>query len=186
MSRLTRSDWIRKGIKVLNDVGYDAIKIEHLCHRFGVTKGSFYHHFESIGDYEEELLKYWEAETMGRITDVVNSGQTPRERLSRMIKEVFSVSGRMELSLRAWALHNKTVRKYLDKMDAERINVTRQLYLEVGVPPEKSAELAEFAYTAWLGIQCYYTGSSGQKEKSVRLINEFLSMPVKGLVVLEE
>lgn len=181
MARLTKADWIKRGIKVLNDEGYDAIMIEHLCNKFGVTKGSFYHHFESIGDYEEDLLKYWETETLGRIKEVVDSGQTPKDRLALMIKEVFSVSGKTELSLRAWALHNKTVKKYLDKMDNERIGVTRTLYLEVGVPKEKAAELAEFAYTAWLGIQCFYIGSSSQKEKSVRMINEFMSMPLKGL-----
>lgn len=181
MARLTKTDWIRKGIKVLNDEGYAAIKIEHLCIKFGVTKGSFYHHFESIGDYEEILLKYWETETLGRIKEVVDSGQTPRERLNLMIKEVFSVSGKTELSLRAWALHNRTVKKYLDKMDSERIGVTRTLYLEVGVPAEKAGELAEFAYTAWLGIQCFYIGSSTQKDKTVRMINDLLNAPVKGL-----
>jgi hypothetical protein len=181
MARLTKADWIRRGIKVLNDEGYAAIKIEHLCIKFGVTKGSFYHHFESIGDYEEELLKYWESETLGRIKEVVNSGKNPKERLNLMIKEVFSVSGKTELSLRAWALHNKTVKKYLDKMDGERIGVTCKLYLEMGVGKEKAAELAEFAYTAWLGIQCFYIGASAQKEKTVRMINELLSMPVKGM-----
>jgi AcrR family transcriptional regulator len=181
MARLTKTDWVRKGIRMLNDEGYDAIKIEHLCNKFGVTKGSFYHHFDGIGDYEEHLLKYWETETLGRIKQVVDSGKTPKERLGMMIKEVFSVSGKTELSLRAWALHNRTVKKYLEKMDGERIGVTRQLYQEVGVAKEKAGELAEFAYTAWLGIQCFYLGASAQKEKSVRLINEFLGMPVKGL-----
>ncbi len=182
MARLTKADWVKNGIKVLNDNGYDAIKIEHLCVKFGVTKGSFYHHFDSISDYEEELLKYWEARTLGKIIEVVNSEMTPKERLGRMIKEVFTVSGKTELSLRAWALHNRTVKKYLYKMDAERIAVNRQLYIEVGIPKESVGDLAEFAYTAWLGIQCYYLGASSQKEKSVKLINEFLSLPVKGLV----
>ncbi len=182
MARLTKVDWVRKGIQVMNDDGYDAIKIESLCVKFGVTKGSFYHHFECISDYEEELLKYWEARTLGKIIEVVNSGMTPKDRLRMMIKEVFTVSGKTELSLRAWALHNKTVKKYLYKMDEERIAVNRQLYIEVGIPKETAGELAEFAYTAWLGIQCYYLSGSAQKEKSVRLINEFLSMPVRGLV----
>lgn len=181
MARLTKADWIRRGIKVLNDEGYAAIKIEHLCVKFSVTKGSFYHHFESISDYEELLLRYWETETLGRIKEVVHSGQNPKDRLSLMIKEVFSLSGKTELSLRAWALHNRSVKKYLDKMDAERIGVTRSLYLEVGVPKERAGELAEFAYTAWLGIQCFYIGSSIQKEKTVKMINDLLSSPVKGL-----
>ncbi len=181
MARLTKADWIKRGIKVLNDEGYDAIKIEHLCFKFNVTKGSFYHHFESISDYEELLLRYWETETLGRIKEVVDSAQTPKERLNLMIKEVFSLSGKTELSLRAWALHNRTVKKYLDKMDTERIGVTRSLYLEVGVPKEKAGELAEFAYTAWLGIQCFYIGASAQKEKTVKMINDLLSSPIKGL-----
>lgn len=181
MSRITKEDWIQRGIRVLNEEGYAAIKIEHLCHTFEVTKGSFYHHFKSIGNYEELLLKFWETATLGRIKEVVDSGQTPRERLNLMIKEVFSVSGKTELSLRAWALHNRIVKKYLDKMDSERIGVTRKLYLEVGVPAAKAGELAEFAYTAWLGIQCFYINGSLQKDKTVRLINDLLSAPIRGI-----
>jgi AcrR family transcriptional regulator len=182
MARLSKADWIRKGIKVLNDEGYDAIKIERLCTKFRVTKGSFYHHFESISDYEEFLLRYWEDQTLGKIREVLSTGETAKERLTLLINEVFSVSGKTELSLRAWALHNRTVRRSLDKMDQQRISVMRELYNQMGAPAEKSGELAEFAYTAWLGIQCFYIGSSSQKERTVKLINDLMRMPIRGLV----
>jgi len=72
------------------------------------------------------------------------------------------------------------VKKYLDKMDQQRVSVVKNLYHELGTPEHDAADLAEFAYAAWLGIQCYYVQPSKNKEKSVQLMNELLGIPVKG------
>jgi AcrR family transcriptional regulator len=44
-SRLSVDDWIRGGFAILAEEGIKALKIERLCRRLGVTKGSFYWHF---------------------------------------------------------------------------------------------------------------------------------------------
>ena len=64
MARISKADWIRRGLEVLSEEGYHAIRIDWLCEKFKITKGSFYHHFESLEDYERQLFKYWEKETL--------------------------------------------------------------------------------------------------------------------------
>jgi AcrR family transcriptional regulator len=41
-SRLTMDDWIRTGYAIRAEEGIKALKIDRLCSRLGVTKGSFY------------------------------------------------------------------------------------------------------------------------------------------------
>jgi AcrR family transcriptional regulator len=41
-SRLTVDDWVQAGFAILAEVGIKALKIDRLCRRLDVTKGSFY------------------------------------------------------------------------------------------------------------------------------------------------
>ena len=60
MSRKTKNDWLVAGYETLGESGASTLTIDHLCNRLGVTKGSFYHHFQNYQDYKEQLLAFWE------------------------------------------------------------------------------------------------------------------------------
>ena len=47
-SRLSVDDWIQAGYAILAEEGIKALKIDRLCSRLGVTKGSFYWHFNDM------------------------------------------------------------------------------------------------------------------------------------------
>ena len=46
--KLSVDDWIEAGYALLADEGIEALKIDRLCGRLGVTKGSFYWHFTDM------------------------------------------------------------------------------------------------------------------------------------------
>jgi AcrR family transcriptional regulator len=50
-NRLGLDDWIQAGYALLAEEGIQALKIDRLCDRLGVTKGSFYWHFDGIPSY---------------------------------------------------------------------------------------------------------------------------------------
>ena len=58
---LNRNDYFEAGLDLLAEGGVQAQTIANLCERLGITKGSFYHHFSSLGDFRAQLLGYWEA-----------------------------------------------------------------------------------------------------------------------------
>jgi AcrR family transcriptional regulator len=58
-SRLTIDDWVQAGFAILAEEGMTALKIERLCSRLAVTKGSFYWHFTDIAGYRETLIEAW-------------------------------------------------------------------------------------------------------------------------------
>ena len=180
--RFTKQDWIIKGLQVLGDEGYHAIVIDYLCEKFKITKGSFYHHFESIEEYQTLMVKLWEKETLQRLTEVMDGAVTPETKINRMIDFAFTFSGKLELSLRAWALHNKLVKNLLVKMEVKRIGLVTEMYTEIGLSRKASRELAELAHAAWIGIQtCYIEGVIDQ-ERSIQLINEMMKMMVKSRI----
>jgi Bacterial regulatory proteins, tetR family len=49
-SRLSVDDWIQAGFAILAEEGIKALKIDRLCRRLGVTKGSFYWHSPTSRD----------------------------------------------------------------------------------------------------------------------------------------
>ena len=57
--RLSVDDWIEAGYAILADDGLPAVKIDRLCARLGVTKGSFYWHFSDIAGYRAALIDAW-------------------------------------------------------------------------------------------------------------------------------
>jgi AcrR family transcriptional regulator len=54
-SRLTIDDWVQAGFAILAEEGMTALKIERLCSRLAVTKGSFYWHFTDIAGISRNL-----------------------------------------------------------------------------------------------------------------------------------
>jgi AcrR family transcriptional regulator len=55
-SRLTVDDWVQAGFAILAEEGIKAMKIDRLCRRLDVTKGSFYWHFTDIAGYRAALV----------------------------------------------------------------------------------------------------------------------------------
>ncbi|WP_131809997.1 TetR/AcrR family transcriptional regulator, partial [Mycolicibacterium mucogenicum] len=58
-SRLGIDDWRAAGYAILAEEGLKALKIDRLCARLNVTKGSFYWHFANIAAYRTALIQGW-------------------------------------------------------------------------------------------------------------------------------
>jgi AcrR family transcriptional regulator len=88
-SRLTIDDWVHAGFSILAEEGIKALKIDRLCGRLAVTKGSFYWHFSDIAGYRAALIEAW-----GELRDEDRSHfgemahMPPRERLSQMMSSL--------------------------------------------------------------------------------------------------
>jgi AcrR family transcriptional regulator len=76
--------------------GYDATGVAEICHRAGVTKGGFYHHFHSKQDVFLELLERWLKEIDTQMAAARAVRKTVPEGLmgmTEMIERVFQVAG---------------------------------------------------------------------------------------------
>jgi TetR/AcrR family transcriptional regulator, transcriptional repressor for nem operon len=53
-------------LQVFRAKGYAATTVEVICNEAGLTKGSFFHHFESKDDLALSAIAHWDAMTEGR------------------------------------------------------------------------------------------------------------------------
>jgi AcrR family transcriptional regulator len=55
----TRAQLIQAAAQAFAEQGYDATSVAEICRRAGVSKGAFYHHFDSKQDLFLDLLDFW-------------------------------------------------------------------------------------------------------------------------------
>jgi TetR/AcrR family transcriptional repressor of nem operon len=84
-----RARLLKAALELLWEQGYGGIRVESVCERAGVQKGTFYHFFESKSDLTVEALRHhWE--TIAPDYDRIFSARyTPAERLSRYFSWVY-------------------------------------------------------------------------------------------------
>ncbi len=58
---MTRDRWIDEGLLVLAEEGAPGVRIDRIAARLGLSKGSFFHHFDGIAAYRRALLDRWES-----------------------------------------------------------------------------------------------------------------------------
>ena len=57
---LNASDWEKEALELIAEQGVQALAIEPLARRMGITKGSFYWHFSGRGALLDQALQRWE------------------------------------------------------------------------------------------------------------------------------
>jgi hypothetical protein len=51
--------WIHEGFTIIAEEGLNELKVDRLCERLGVTKGSFSWHFVDMPSYRASLVSSW-------------------------------------------------------------------------------------------------------------------------------
>ncbi len=72
-TRTTRGTWIDAGLEALAAGGPDAVRVDLLAKALEVTRGGFYHHFESRGVFLDALLEEWEHRSTDEVLDRVEA-----------------------------------------------------------------------------------------------------------------
>lgn len=156
MHRIKKEDWLIAGMQGLQEAGDAAIRIDYLCKKLGVTKGSFYHHFHSMEDYVNELLHYWEQENTLAIIDEVEKISDQKLKAGVLNQQVVAKDHQVEVMIRSWAAKNEKVRHCLEKVDLRRIHYLQSLHKASGVQEQMALDLAKIEYAAFVGFQHLY------------------------------
>lgn len=148
---VTKQEWIDTGLRSLEHVGTSGLTIDQMAKELGVTKGSFYHHFTKMRDFEERLVEYWAnqyLQTPERLPD------TPDQRLALLdtiMDEVFSQITGPEIAIRTWAQRDEFVYKFVNRVDEARRNFVLSVF-ESFCDSEYQAQLmADMFFTLAIG-----------------------------------
>jgi len=153
MARTSREAWLDEGLKILQRDGMDHIRIDTLCKRLKMTKGSFYHHFKNHQSYLDNLLEHWEEKYTSQFIDHAEKGETSQEKIQRLNDIVLSANDDPEVHIRAWALTDETARETVSRVDQRRIAYLIGLYVALGMAEDKAVLISHTIYTALIGTQ---------------------------------
>jgi len=181
---LGKDEWVRAAISMLAKDSVDALRIDELAAHLGVTKGSFYWHFDGRESLLNAVLETWRARTTSDIEAYIrHTSGTPSARINNLLRIGISPrpdvpGGPLELSLRDWARRDAKVKLIMDDVDRERISFLTQLYIEAGYAEEaaKDAALAQLAFT--IGIRLImFEGTREDLERRWKLAKSLFVPP---------
>jgi AcrR family transcriptional regulator len=152
--RTEREQWIRQGLTLLGESGPEAVRVEVLARRLGVTKGGFYWHFTDRDALLVEMLQTWERLLVDEIIDTVDAGDGDgRTRLRALFALAAATTEltKVELAIRAWARQDKDVARRLRRVDTRRIEYLRDLFGSVYDDPADVEARCLLAMTLYIG-----------------------------------
>jgi AcrR family transcriptional regulator len=149
--RLTKSDWIRHGLRTLANEGPNALKVAPMSISLKVSRGSFYWHFRDLADFRSQLLQSWQENSTDRVIQDLDARQGEPGRLRQLMRRAFSGTRKLDRAIRSWAAEDEAVARIVASVDDRRVARIAKLLLEAGVESATSSQRAAFLYWAYLG-----------------------------------
>ncbi|MFT6169729.1 MAG: AcrR family transcriptional regulator [Celeribacter sp.] len=155
-SPLNEQDWVDAAIGILVNENVRGIRIEVLCKKLGVTKGSFYWHFATRNDLLMAVLSSWRRRmTLDVIHKISSFGNSPTERLQKLIslprQPKSPASAQVEMSVRDWARRVKMPKDAVAEVDKIRMDYFVQLLNDAGFEGDDARGRAYIIYCVMMG-----------------------------------
>jgi AcrR family transcriptional regulator len=145
---ITREDFFDAAFGLLATEGPEGLNVLALCRPLGVTRGSFYHHFDSVPAFVEELMVHWERTQSSELIARSERITEARDR-NRLLTELgVGLPHAGEAALRAWSRSNQRARSTRACWD-HLVAANR----DRGIPLARARTLATVALASLAGLQ---------------------------------
>jgi AcrR family transcriptional regulator len=183
MRKLSRNEWIGGAFEALTEGGIDALRVEPLAKRLGVTKGSFYHHFENRRALHLAMLVEWERRGTAQIIDGVEEvASDPIDQLRALANATFGidpVGDAIETNIRSWAATDQVVAAAVSRVDDRRLGFVAGLLREAGMSKALAERRARLMYRVLIGEFIWRT--AGGPASTKKELDEMAAMLLAGL-----
>ncbi|AVO37162.1 TetR/AcrR family transcriptional regulator [Pukyongiella litopenaei] len=149
--RLTRDDWIAHGLVVLRDKGHEALKAEPMASALGVSRGSFYWHFPSLGDFHGAILRAWRSATTERVIADLKGLPPGRDQLATLIQRAIGNPQVIEKAVRRWGGVDPLAAACVREVDQLRFDYLDELFRNAGATGDEAAARATLLTWAFIG-----------------------------------
>jgi AcrR family transcriptional regulator len=130
-SVVSREAYFETGLDVLSDLGYGGLKLAEVCHRLGVTTGSFYHYFPNWPAYTRALVDHWRQVRTTRVVQSVQAEPDPRRRIDSLVHEALVLPHSAEAAIRVWGAIDAEVHAVQAAVDQQRYDIMYRSAYEV-------------------------------------------------------
>lgn len=150
---VTAADWVQAALQLIAESGLNALTVDRLASRLGVTKGSFYWHFQGRSDLLARALERWEAGATTDTTHALSSVTDPHRRLELILDAAAQMPrARTLYAALAEAVHDPVARQVLGRVAAFRVGYLEACYQDLGFSAVEAGATALFAYAAYRGL----------------------------------
>jgi AcrR family transcriptional regulator len=153
----SRSEWLEAGLVSLADDGPNGLRIDRLCRRLNVSKGSFHHHFAGAGDFKQALLATYETRVVEALDRAITQTKavTPKDALAGLTGAITSRAGfyqpDLEVAMRAWAFSDPEVRTVQERIDERRLASLHGIWSQILDDPPAAYTAALLPYLVGIG-----------------------------------
>jgi AcrR family transcriptional regulator len=175
-TRLSADDWLRAALDLMAEDGIRGVKIQRLCDRLGVTKGSFYWHFADLDAFLDELARRWGEDS----TDLPHAEDGDPNANLLLAMRLFADKRNRDLTraVRDWAQHDERARAAIRRADQRLFRLVRQALLDTGLEAAEAEIRAKILIYAGVGLA--HVGPLGGRssgEAELRKTWEILNRP---------
>lgn len=171
-----KDGWLEAGLEILGREGHEALTIERLCQTTGKTKGSFYHHFASAGEFARQVMSHWQRTHTQDLIDLT-SPTDPEQGLAQLRSLAGRLPTEREAAFRSWAARDPEAARVLAEVDQARVAHLAALHRGRGATDDHALTLAWLEYALSLGLA--QLGSTFPRERR-RLALDLFEKGLKG------
>ncbi|MFE7513485.1 TetR/AcrR family transcriptional regulator [Streptomyces sp. NPDC057540] len=154
-ARTPRERWVEEGLAVLAGGGPDAVRVEALAKRLGVTKGGFYGYFADRDALLAAMLDTWEREAADQVVERVRQDPDGDPRALITLAGMLTFSGErlrpIDLAVRDWARRDEAVAARLRRVDNRRMDLLREMIGTFCADPDEVEARSLLAFCVAIG-----------------------------------
>ncbi|MGV9311063.1 TetR/AcrR family transcriptional regulator [Streptomyces sp. NPDC003691] len=169
-ARTPRDRWVAEGLRALGEGGGpDAVRVEVLAKRLGVTKGGFYGYFADRDALLTAMLDTWERESTDEvIAQIEREGGDPRTKIQRAGLLTFSDELLpVDLAVRDWARRDPSVAERLRRVDNRRMDLLREMIGTFCADPDEVEARSLLAFCMTVGRHTLAADHNGRTRLEV-------------------
>lgn len=147
--------WIDAAYALLIEVGVDQVKVLSLAEKLGLSRTSFYGHFDSREALLDALVARWQSKNTDNMIAKTNGyAESIAEALFNLFDcwldhDLFDT--RFDLAIRNWALGDPALRAVLELTDKARIDAIAAMFDRYGYAPDQARVRAYTVYFTQIG-----------------------------------
>ena len=154
--RKTADDWVLAGLLALAAGPIAEVKVERLAADLGVTKGSFYWHFDGRDALLDAMRQRWAVAT-DEIIEQIDAGTQPYDPvvavealLTRTLGDTGELDG-VEAAIREWSASDAATAEVCSRVDERRLRYVARHLRAAGVSRVEARRRAEVLYRIVIG-----------------------------------
>ncbi|MEO0829548.1 MAG: TetR/AcrR family transcriptional regulator [Pseudomonadota bacterium] len=171
-TRLGKEDWLDLALSVLSADGPEALRIEALCRKASVTKGSFYHHFADMDAFLGDLGHYWIKRQTLDLMDDFSFDDLSAEAIAQVVDASQKIDLSLELHIRDLARRHPGIAEVVAKADEMRLAFLAAQYARrFGVSDTEARDLSMLDFACFLG--CRILNPAMARDEQIRIYTYF-------------